>query len=192
MGAILAATAFPDRASPVRRGNWIVKTVLGIETPPAPADVPELAQDGLVGKLSLRARLEKHRDSPACQGCHARIDPPGFALNNFDAIGRWSDVDAEGRPIDATASPISGPEFTGPTGLKRYLTEMQGAYLHQFCKKLLGYALGREVVISDRPLLEKMKHDLAQADYRFSAAVRDIVLSKQFLNRRNDDQVTAK
>lgn len=192
MGAILAATAFPDRASPVRRGNWIVKTVLGIETPPAPADVPELAQDGLVGKLSLRARLEKHRDSPACQGCHARIDPPGFALNNFDAIGRWSDVDAEGRPIDATATPISGPEFTGPAGLKRYLTEMQGSFLHQFCKKLLGYALGREVVISDRPLLEKMEHDLTRADYRFSAAVRDIVLSKQFLNRRNDDQVTAK
>lgn len=187
MGAILAATAFPDRASPVRRGNWIVKTVLGIDTPPAPANVPDLAEDGLVGKVSLRERLEKHRASESCRGCHSRIDPPGFALNNFDAIGRWTKSDAEGRPIDATASLASGKEFVGTPGLKGYLTEMRGAFLHQFCKKLLGYALGREVVISDRPLLEKMKQDLAQSEYRFSAAVREIVLSRQFLNRRNDN-----
>lgn len=187
MGAILAATAFPNRASPVRRGNWIVKTVLGIDTPPAPADVPELADDGLVGKLSLRDRLEKHRDSEACQGCHSRIDPPGFALQNFDAIGKWSDVDADGRAIDATASLANGTEFTGPAGLKQYLTDMQPLFVHQFCKKLLGYALGREVVISDRPLLELMEQDLAKSDYRFSSAVQNIVLSSQFLNRRNGD-----
>lgn len=187
MGAILAATAFPDRASPVRRGNWIVKTVLGIDTPPAPADVPDLAEDGLVGKLSLRDRLEKHRDSEACQGCHSRIDPPGFALQNFDAIGKWLDADAEGRPIDATASLANGTEFTGPAGLKGHLTDNQKLFVHQFCKKLLGYALGREVAISDRPLLERMEYDLAAADYRLSSAVRNVVLSPQFLNRRNEN-----
>jgi len=191
MSAILAATAFPDRASPVRRGNWIVKTVLGFDTPPAPADVPELKNDGLVGKLSLRDRLEKHRASEACRGCHSRIDPPGFALNNFDALGRWADNDAEGRPIDARAALADGREFVGPAGLKQYLGEMRGPFLRQFSKKLLGYALGREVVLSDRALLKKMEHDLASADYRLSAAVLDVVLSRQFLNRRNHDLVSA-
>ncbi len=185
MGAILASTAFPDRASPVRRGNWIVTTVLGYETPPVPANVPELASDGLADKLSLRKRLEKHRDSPSCMGCHSRIDPPGFALQNFDAIGRWCETDAEGRPIDATATLSSGEQFTGPVGLKEQLARKQSDFLRQFCTKLLGYALGREVVITDRPLLEKMEADLAQADYRFSAAVRAVVQSRQFQYRRN-------
>ncbi|WP_202921731.1 DUF1592 domain-containing protein [Anatilimnocola aggregata] len=187
MGAILASTAFPDRASPVRRGNWIVKTVLGIETPPAPADVPELTDDGLAGKLSLRDRLEKHRGAEACRGCHSRIDPPGFALQNFDAIGRWSDVDESGRQIDAKAVLANGKEFTGSEGLKKYLADMRPLFIRQFSRKLLGYALGREVVISDRPLLAQLEKELPDSDYRFSVAVEKIVLSPQFLNRRNRD-----
>ncbi len=185
MGAILAGTAFPDRASPVRRGDWILTTVLGYELPPVPADVPELENDGLVGKLPLRERLEKHRDSASCKGCHSRIDPPGFALQNFDAIGRWSEVDSEGKPINATATLVNGQSFIGPAGLKEHLAGQQSDFLRQFCTKLLGYALGREVIITDRPLLEKMESDLAKSDFRFSGAVRAIVESRQFLNRRN-------
>ena len=130
--------------------------------------------------------MEKHRESSSCSGCHSRIDPPGFALQNFDAIGRWRDADSEGKPIDATATLLNGETFAGPEGLKGHLAGQQADFLRQFCTKLLGYALGREVIITDRPLLEKMELDLPKSDYRFSAAVRTIVESRQFQNRRND------
>lgn len=184
-GAVLAATSFPDRASPVRRGHWILTTLMGDEMPPVPADVPELASDGLAGTLSIRERLQKHRDSASCRGCHSRIDPPGFALQNFDAIGRWRVEDPDGRPIDATATLTTGESFTGPQGLKNHLTQRRGDFLRQFSRKLLGYALGREVILTDRPLLKSMESELQQADYRFSVAVRAIVHSRQFLYRRN-------
>jgi len=184
MGAILVKTSYPSRTSPVLRGDWVLRTVLGKETPPPPADVPELdgEQDA---NLGLRARLEKHREAKACAGCHARIDPPGFALENFDAIGRWRDKDGQGRPIDARAELRDGTKFEGPAGLRSHLLAEQDAFLRQFCTKLLGYALGREVGIGDRPLLEEMEAALERDGYRFSAAVRTIVNSRQFRNRKN-------
>ncbi|MEM7515581.1 MAG: DUF1592 domain-containing protein, partial [Planctomycetota bacterium] len=185
MGAILAATSFPDRTSPVRRGDWILTTLLGYELPPVPADVPELENDGLVGKLPLRERLEKHREAKSCRGCHDRIDPPGFALENLDAIGRWREKDGDGRVIDASATLVNGRTLDGSEGLRAYLADQQADFLRQFCTKLLGYALGREVIITDRPLLETMEADLAANEFRFSAAVNAIVQSRQFQNRRN-------
>ena len=185
MGAVLVKTSYPRRTSPVLRGDWVLRTVLGQETPPPPVDVPELEDDGLDEDMTLRERLEKHRDAKACAGCHSRIDPPGFALENFDAVGRWRDRDEDGRPIDATATLRNGQGFVGIGGLKSHLKNEEAAFLRQFCTKLLGYALGREVGIGDRPLLEAMEAALARDGYLFSAAVRTIVQSRQFRNRRN-------
>lgn len=182
MGVLLSSTSFPNRTSPVRRGDWVITTLLGHETPPVPADVPELENDGLVGKLPLRERLEKHRESKNCMVCHVRIDPPGFALENFDPLGRWRLKDAEGHPINASADLYNGDNFVGPSGLKGYLKSHRSEFLQQFCRKLLGYALGREIIITDRPLLEKMKRELHQSNYRFSSIIHSIVNSRQFLN----------
>jgi len=186
MGAILVKTSYPARTSPVLRGDWILRNLLGHETPPPPAEVPELDDDGLGADLTLRQRLEKHRESAACAGCHSRIDPPGFALENFDAIGRWRDQDEKGRPIDNVATLRDGSSFKGVNGLRDHFRREQDAYLRQFCTKLLGYALGREILVSDRALLAKMERVLRENEFRFSAAVRTIVHSRQFQNRRND------
>lgn len=186
---ILATQSGASRTSPILRGNWVSETLLGDRLPRPPKGVPVLPEDVPAG-LTERQLIEKHTTDAGCAKCHARIDPLGFALENFDAIGRLRERDAENHPIDVHAKLVDGTEFTGVDGLRNYLlNERRDDFVRQFCRKMLGYALGRSVQLSDQPLLDKMQADLAANSYRVSVAVEDIVLSDQFQNIRGGQYV---
>jgi hypothetical protein len=186
MGSVLTKQSGALRTSPVLRGTWVVETLLGREIPNPPDDVPQLASDEVdKDRLTMRQRLERHRADAACATCHAKIDPYGFALEAYDPIGRLRDEDLLGNSIDAHAEQKNGKSFEGLRGLQTYLLENQDEFIKQFCQKLLGYALGRAVELSDEPLLADMQMQLAQNGYRFSAAVMPIVKSRQFRRHRS-------
>lgn len=175
MATVLASQSGASRTSPILRGNWISETLLGERSPKPPADVPQLP-DTLPSGLTARQLIDRHTSDPACAKCHARIDPYGFAMEQYDAIGR---IRAEVADTETTL--FEGPTIEGIEGLKGYLkTERRDDFLNQFCRKLLGYALGREVRLSDEPLLNRMLKELRLNDFRFHVAVESIVLSKQF------------
>lgn len=185
MGALLAKNSYPHRTSPVLRGNWLLVSVLGTPTPPPPNNVPKL--DDSVSKAStLRERLERHRQDKACSVCHDRIDPLGFALEGFDPIGRTRTQDEAGLPIDNSGQWKTGATFKGIEGLRNFLGQHDAEFTNNFCRKLIGYALGRTVILTDKPLIETMRTDLAKSDDHLSAAILDITKSRQFLNRRNE------
>jgi hypothetical protein len=176
----LAKQSGASRTSPILRGNWISEVLLGEKLPRPPKDVPQLPDTAPAG-LTERQLIEKHSSDPACAKCHARIDPLGFALESFDAIGRFRDKDAGSLTIDARTTLMDGTELDGLDGLRSYLlTARRDDFLRQFCRKLLGYALGRAVQLSDEPLLADMQAQLKAKDYRIHAAVETIVLSRQF------------
>ena len=151
--------------------------------------MPRLPEDETATEgLTVRQLVEKHTSDARCSSCHQKIDPFGFALEGFDAIGRRRDKDLGDRPIDTHAKVLDGTEFEGLDGLRDYLlTKRRDAFLRQFCRKLLGYALGRGVQLSDEPLLTEMQQRLAKNDYRFSVAVETIVHSRQFREIRGRD-----
>jgi hypothetical protein len=184
MATVLASQSGVSRTSPILRGNWVSETLLGERLPKPPANVPQLPES-LPAGLSARELIERHSSAPGCARCHQRIDPFGFTLEQFDTIGRRrpSEVNVNSRLPD-------GQAIEGIDGLKNYLlrTRRQDV-LRQFCRKLLGYALGREVLLSDESLLEQMQQNLEQQDFRFSVAVETIVLSKQFQQIRGRDFV---
>jgi hypothetical protein len=182
LAATLAKHSGASRTSPVLRGNWVTEVLLGEKLPRPPKDVPQLPDDEAASdNLTVRQRVERHSADPRCSKCHVRIDPYGFALEGFDAIGRRREKDLGGRPIDTHAQLMDGSTFEGIDGLRRHLlTARRDAVVSQFCRKLLGYALGRTVRLSDEPLLQDMMTELARRDYRLAAAVERIVLSKQF------------
>jgi hypothetical protein len=181
LGSILSKHSSASRTSPVLRGNWIAEILLGEHLPLPPDDVPKLPEAESIDGLSIRQLVEQHVRMPQCATCHKRIDPLGFALEEFDTIGRRREQDAGGRPIDATARLKEGTTFQGIDGLRRYLlTERRAEFQRQFCRKLLGYALGRRVLLSDRQLLNKMASQLEKNEGRVSAAVLAIVRSRQF------------
>lgn len=170
-----------SRTSPILRGNWVSEVLLGEKLPRPPKDVPQLPEDEATETLTVRQLTEKHTTDPRCSGCHARIDAFGFALESFDTIGRWRERDLGDRAIDTRAKAPDGAEFEGINGLRQYLlTNRRDAFLKQFCRKLLGYALGREVQLSDRPLLTEMQKQLKAGDYRVGIAIESIVRSPQF------------
>ena len=192
-GGILTQATFlsvqsgASRTSPILRGNWVSETLLNERLPRPPKDVPQLPETPPAG-LSERELIEQHSSVEACAKCHARIDPYGFALENFDAIGRWRDRDANGHAINTQTALRDGTPLEGVAGLRDYLlTTRRDDFVRQFCRKLLGYALGRSVQLSDDPLLDAMQSNLAENDYRFSAAVETIVLSDQFRMIRGAD-----
>lgn len=186
---ILASQSGASRTSPVLRGNWISETLLGERLPRPPKDVPVLPETVPEGS-SERELVERHTREAACAKCHARIDPYGFALENFDAIGRYRTEGITGRPIQVHATLIDGTEVNGVNDLRKYLsTTRREAFVRQFCRKLLGYALGRGVQLSDEPLLTRMMTRLAEEDYRFSVAVEEIIASEPFQNIRGRDQM---
>jgi hypothetical protein len=161
--------------------------VLGEKLPRPPKNVPQLAELPPEG-LTERQLIEQHSADAACAKCHARIDPLGFALENFDAIGRFRTVDAAGLPINAQTRLADGTPLDGLDGLRTYLlTTRRDAFVRQFNRKLLGYALGRAVQLSDEPLLDQMQIDLANRDFRVSAALEAVVLSRQFREIRGRD-----
>lgn len=186
MGGVLIHSSYPNRTSPVRRGHWILDVLLGDPPPAPPVDVPPLeAAANEVETPSVRAMLEAHRRDPACAGCHAKIDPLGLPMENFDAIGRWRTEDA-GAPIESHAELSDGRRIEGMAGLKDYLASRRDDFLRHFSRKLLGYTLGRGVLPTDQPLLDRMVARLEGNDDRFAEAMLEIVGSRQFQHKRLD------
>ncbi|MBP7948095.1 MAG: DUF1592 domain-containing protein [Verrucomicrobiales bacterium] len=185
--ATLAKQSGASRTSPILRGNWLCESLLGDRLPPPAKGVPVLPETAPEG-LTERQMIEKHSLDPKCSGCHERIDPFGFALEGYDAIGRLRTKDAAGLPVNVRATLLNGVTFDGLDGLRQYLlTSRREDFLRQFCKKLLGYALGRSVLLSDRPLLAEMMRRLAETDFRISTAMEMIVQSRQFREVRGTE-----
>ena len=184
----LAKMSGASRTSPILRGNWIAEVILGEKLPRPPKDVPPLPQDEATESLTVRQLTEKHTSDPRCASCHAKIDAFGFSLEHFDSIGRWRERDLGGRLIDAKARVADGTQIDGLAGLRDYLlTKRRDAFLAQFNRKLLGYALGRSVMLSDEPLLEEMRAQLQANEYRVGCAIDSIVRSRQFREIRGRD-----
>ena len=183
MGSVLTRTSYPLRTSPVLRGNWILEVVLGLPTPPPPPNVPVLPTDDAGQAVSLRAQLERHRADPSCASCHDRIDPLGFALERFDAIGRLRQRDANGGAIEDHGTTADGTVIRGPDGLRAYLKrpDMERAFLEHAAGKLLAFALGRGLEATDRPLIRQLAHG---DDHRIGRYLDAIVASRQFRFRR--------
>ena len=158
-----------------------VEATLGEKLPRPPKDVPLLPDEAPAEGLTVRQLVERHTSDERCAGCHRRIDPFGFALESYDAIGRRRPKDPAGQPLDTRTRLPDGTDIDGMEGLRQYLlTTRRDAFVRQFCRKLLGYALGRGVQLSDEPLLDEMQQKLAAGDYRFSIAIETIVQSRQF------------
>jgi len=187
MGSILTSTSKPLRTSPVNRGVWVVEQVIGQSLPEPPPDVPELSREATDPEgLTVVEQLAAHREQPMCASCHTRIDPFGIALQNFDPVGKWRDVDPAGKPIEAKGALKDGATVDGLAGLKEYLkTERREKIIDTFCRKMVGYLLGRATGPGDARLLDEMKEALKQNDLRFTAALDIVVTSPQFLNRRD-------
>lgn len=189
--ATLSKQSGASRTSPILRGNWVAEVLLGDKLPRPPKDVPQLPEDEATEELTMRQLTERHSSDPKCYGCHRRIDAFGFSLEGFDAIGRHRQADLGGRPIDTRARTMDGTEMEGLDGLRLYLlTTRRDAFLNQFCRKLLGYALGRGVLLSDKPLIAQMRDDLENSNYRFSSVVETILRSKQFCQIRGKDRAS--
>lgn len=182
--SILTVTSNPTRTSPVKRGVWVLEQILGAPPPPAPPNVPLLPEGEEVELTgSLRERFEQHRSDPVCANCHARMDPLGFALENYDAIGAFRTKDGA-FDIDPSGELPDGRKFQTFAELKGILTEMKDAFARCLCEKMLIYALGRGVEFYDQPEVDRIVAALQRDDYRFSTLVREIVRSDPFQKRR--------
>ena len=182
-GSVLTVTSYADRTSVVLRGKWVLETLLGAPPPPPPANVPPLPEnDGQSEPASLRERMEQHRSNPVCASCHATMDQLGFALENFDAIGRWR-VDDDGAPIDAAIS-WRETDIDSPAAFRDALLQQAADELVlTITEKLLTYALGRGVDYLDAPAVRQIVRDAARDDYRWSSLVLGIVESAPFQQR---------
>lgn len=186
--AVLAKQSGASRTSPILRGAWITEVLMGEPSPRPPKDVPQLPPDEATESLTVRELTERHTSDKRCAGCHARIDPYGFTLERYDAIGRRRDQDLGNRPINDRATLRGGAQVQGLDGLRQYLlTSGREAFVRQFCRKLLGYALGRAVQLSDEPLLDTMQTQLAANGYRVGTAIDIILGSRQFREIRGRD-----
>lgn len=186
-GAVLMIQSDPERNNVPRRGNYVAGAILGSPPPPPPADVPPLGESKAGEKpRTLRQRLEAHRVKPECASCHAKIDPLGFGLENFDAIGRWRDEEA-GAPVDASGVLPSGLKFSGPVELKRILVARRDEFVRTMTENMLIYALGRGLQLEDECVVRDALKAAAAKDYRFSSVVLTIVLSHPFRHRKNPD-----
>jgi mono/diheme cytochrome c family protein len=179
-GSILTVTSYANRTSPVIRGKWLLDAILGEAPPPPPADVPTLKETGDNGKpTTVRERVEQHRKDPACAGCHVRMDPLGFALENYDPIGKWRST-ADGLPIDTSSTFPDGTRFTGVRGLRELLLNHREEFVETFTAKLLTYAIGRDMEYYDLPAIRKITREAAAHGYRWSSIVESIVQSAPF------------
>ena len=184
-GSILAVTSYGNRTSPVLRAKWVLETVLGTPPPPPPPDIPPLPGPGPADEpRTVRERLAQHRQSSVCAACHAPMDPLGFALENFDAIGRWRTTD-ETVPIDASATLADGTtRFDGPAELRDVLRARAPQFVETVTEKLLTYALGRGLEHYDRPVVRGIARAAAANDYRWSSLILGVVKSPPFRMRR--------
>jgi len=183
-GSLLTVTSYPNRTSVVQRGKWVLENLLGTPPPPPPA-VPPLDAHGKDGKMSLRQAMEAHRADAVCASCHARMDPIGFALENFDGIGQWRDED-NGTPIDSSGKLPDGTTFSGAAGLSHLIITQHGdEFISTFTGKLLTYALGRGLEPYDQPAVRAIMREAAKDNSTVPALIRAIVESPQFQMRRN-------
>jgi mono/diheme cytochrome c family protein len=184
-GALLATTSYPDRTSPVLRGKWLLDNIFGVSVPPPPANVDTTLPEIKPGTVppTIRERLAQHRSNPACASCHAVIDPPGFALEHFDAIGGYRTVDESGRPVDATGTLVGGATVDGLAGLRAFLLQRPDRFPATLTEKLLAYALGRRLEYYDRPAVRQIVRAAGAHDYRWSSLILEIVKSPTFLMR---------
>jgi hypothetical protein len=181
-GSILTVTSYATRTSPVLRGKWVLENLLGSPPPPPPGNVPALEENTVAANLPVRERLARHRADEACASCHNLIDPVGFSLENFDAVGRWRDLE-EGQPVDASGSIPGGAEFNGVSGLEQALLNRPELFVRTLTEKLMTYALGRGVEYYDAPAVRKIVRDAREEDYRFSALILGIAESTPFQMR---------
>jgi hypothetical protein len=187
MAAILTKTAKPLRTSPVLRGDWVLERLLGIDIPPPPANVAMLSDDERDAKgRTLLEQLRVHRDNPACSSCHAKLDPLGLALENYDPIGRWRDQDLNGGPLFTEGAMPDGSVLRGVPGLRAHVQAKRDSVLDGLCRKTVGWFLGRACLPSDRELVARMRAALTANGNRFPAIVAEVVTSQQFLKRRDD------
>jgi len=190
MGAVLTKTSESLRTSPVLRGAWLVERLLGEHLPEPPANVPMISMDDVDAEgVPVREQLRRHREDPSCAACHARIDPLGVALEHFDPIGAWREVDSADNPVDAAAE-LGGRPLHGVDALRDYLWERREGVVETFCEKLLGAALGRELDPGDAALLERMQEAVREHDGRFGPALDLVVTSPQFRLRHDGDPLT--
>jgi len=188
-GSILATTSYPDRTSPVLRGKWLLDNMFGTPPPPPPAGVNTTLVEPPPGTLppTIRERLAQHRQNAACASCHAAIDPLGFALENFDAIGGWRTIDEASKPVDASGTTISGATVRGLTGLRALLLAERDQFPRTVTEKLMAYALGRRLEFYDRPSVRQIVRAAAADDYHWSSLILGIVKSPAFLMRSYDN-----
>ena len=188
-GSILTVTSYANRTSPVIRGKWLMQTILGMGPPPPPADVPALPERGGGSvPVSVRARLEQHRENPVCAACHAPMDPLGFALENFDGIGMWRATE-EGTAIDASGVTPDGARFEGPRELRDVLLRRPERFAGAVVEKLLAFSLGRALEHYDRPAVRKIVRDAAPGGYRWSSIVLGVVNSTPFRMKASEERV---
>lgn len=191
MSVFLTANSPGLRTSPVKRGYWVVRRLFGERIPPPPAVVPELPSDEkAMGELTLRQALAKHRENEACAGCHARFDSFGLVFENYGPVGERREADFGGRPVDVRAEFPNGREGSGLQGLIDYVrTSREHEVVDNLCRKMLAYALGRTLILSDNPLVEEMVTKLKEDGYRFQSLIEMIVTSPQFLNKRAPEKL---
>jgi hypothetical protein len=183
--SVLAVTSYPTRTSPTIRGKWLLENILAAPVPPPPPNANTNLDESTIGKTTtVRQMLEQHRANPICASCHARMDPLGFSLENFDAIGQWRTSDG-GAPIDATGVLLDGTKVDGPVALRRALTARQEQFVRTVAAKLLTYAIGREMTSADAPAIRAVVRAAAADDYRWSATILAIVKSPPFQMRRS-------
>jgi hypothetical protein len=181
-GSILAVTSHAERTSPVLRGKWVLENLLGLPVPPPPPDVPSLDTKGSGTPKTLREQLAEHRASPVCASCHRVMDPVGFALENFDAVGAWRTREPGG-PIDASGELADGTAINGAVQLREAIVRRPDLFVSTLTEKMLIYALGRGVEARDMPAVRSIVRDAAARDYRMSAIVLGVVRSVPFRTR---------
>lgn len=193
MPAILATTSFPNRTSPVKRGVWVLEQVLGQHVPPAPPNVPSLDKldPKKVALMTLRQRTELHRTNAVCANCHKILDPIGFGLENFDAIGRWRDHDDTGGAIDAAGELPGGKHFSTPKELKAIIAGRKTELARNLTQQLMAYALCRRLEGYDEIVVDQLMNTLAADDFRVQTLITEILTSYPFLNRRVQDNVAS-
>ncbi|MEM7391629.1 MAG: DUF1588 domain-containing protein [Verrucomicrobiota bacterium] len=189
MPATLAATSFPNRASPVRRGVWVLEQILGERVPPPPPDVPELdMQEQKSAKgLTLRQRTELHTTDPVCANCHRVLDPIGFGLENFDAIGRWREKNDAGVAIDSAGKLPTGAVFSSPAELKRLLAGREADLARNLTERLMAHALGRQLEGYDEIVIDRLMTRMAEDEYRVRTIITEVITSYLFTHRRVEE-----
>ena len=186
LGSVLTVTSAPLRTSPVKRGDWVLRRILGTPTPPPPADAGTIPRDDKAfGGQTLREQMTAHKRNPTCAACHLKIDPLGFPLEGFDAVGRTREHYSDGKPVDLTGEFADKTVITGTDGLLKYLGTQDAQVVKTLSRKMLGYALGRTVLASDRSLLEEMA--AAGGNATFSELAVKVIASRQFRNHASGE-----